>query len=93
MGIDQPVPLAATQLVGSIIASHTFHSGGLDRLTIHDGGTRMRLTSRPGPNCLPQGGMDLRPEPPQPPEPRIIGRGFPRWQTMGREAPGTATAE
>jgi hypothetical protein len=93
LGIHQQMALTPIYSLGPVIALGTAYGGGFDRLAIENGCPRLRIPPGLDPDGRMQRLVERIPADLQPPEAKVVVHGFPRWQIMGRQSPGTATAE
>ncbi len=66
---------------------------GLDRLGIHDGRTRMKITALALAFSHPQRGEEAMPIPTQVPTPKMVEHGLPGREAAGQIAPGAPSAK
>jgi hypothetical protein len=60
-GIDQEVPLATAEILGTLVRADPTHARGLDRLAVHDAPARLRMLALPNPFLLPEDRMGALP--------------------------------
>jgi hypothetical protein len=93
-GVYQQVPLAALDLLGSVItALFPAHRGALYRLGIHHARARLRIPLQADPEAFSESTVDPLPGPVYAPNPEVVVDGGPSREVMGEQAPLTATFE
>ena len=90
--VDDNMALAAIGLLVHIHPPRFAPFGGLDTLTVDNGGTGLGLASRLLPRRLDQGGIEPRPQPALPPAPEVAIDGLPRREVPRQHPPLTPRA-
>src|SRR4051812_23094996 len=83
---------APTNLFTTIVATRPSCFTGAYRLTVHNRGTRVRISTGCLPHLFPQRVMDLLPDSGATPEPEIMIDRAPSRQIVGQQVPSAHTA-